>query len=105
MYETSSRRTQSSSYLVVMYGDKVEYSMARGKIISCVGKTRLAERVVVTRQATSVQNSDFRDCTEPVHPCAGARLIFSVSSQCSRMIPEGNPTVPNLFMLTYTRSP
>ena len=25
------------------------------------------------------------------HPCAGAMLIFSVSFQCQRMIPEGNP--------------
>ena len=27
------------------------------------------------------------------HPCAGAMLIFSVSFQFQRMIPEGNPTI------------
>ena len=32
------------------------------------------------------------------HPCAGAMLIFSVSFQFYRMIPEGNP-IPCLVML------
>ena len=27
------------------------------------------------------------------HPCAGAMLRFSVSFQCSRIIPEGNPVL------------
>ena len=31
----------------------------------------------------------FSTCAR--HPCAGAMLIFPVSFQCQRMIPEGNP--------------
>ena len=30
------------------------------------------------------------------HPCAGTMLIFSVSFQCSRMIPKGNPEITNM---------
>ena len=32
------------------------------------------------------------------HPCAGAMLIFSVSVQFERMIPEGNPCSTKTFM-------
>lgn len=35
------------------------------------------------------------------HPCAGAMLIFSVSFQFYRMIPEGNPTVFSFQLKNY----
>ena len=37
-----------------------------------------------------ILNLHFSICA--CHPCAGAMLIFSVSFQFQRMIPEGNPT-------------
>jgi hypothetical protein len=39
------------------------------------------------------QNLHFSICA--CHPCAGAMLIFSVSFEFKRMIPEGNPIPSN----------
>ena len=49
------------------------------------------------RAHRSDSNSAYSNCLHfsmcACHPCAGAVLIFSVSFQFSRMIPEGNPRI------------
>merc|ERR1712197_80 len=65
-------------------------------MLKCICRhTRCVELPALERSAKHL--SHFSTCA--CHPCAGAMLIFSVSFQFCRMIPERNPMYMSEYLL------
>ena len=99
---TDGASTQSisafASFAVFLYDVPVRLEISDGKRPLRAHWESVLGHILDPKQFLHVRVNCLHFSICACHPCAGAMLIFSVSFQFQRMIPEGNPTRTYIYI-------